>query len=471
MKYSIKEKNNFTNIINIALLLAFILVGFLSGANHEPWADEAQGWLIARDVPLSDIFRISSYEGTQPLWYIVIKLFQLFNLKYEYFFVISLTATALGAAILLFRIDISITSKILILFSFVTIYQCISVARSYSLVFPFLMMIAASYKDRTEKPLMFFAGVFLLSLTSSYGTIMAGSFLLICLAESIYAFRKKQKEKTKFTFEFIACCILIGLLTLLIIPDRKDLAFWPGRSTLTFSQRVVMCFLFNTPQKVLAAILAFALIAFFVYYMMQSKSLVNAFIITFPVAFYIRFFAGNNWHLTNLYFLVIAELIIFKPDFNKLKKSALYFIKTFIVLVMCTQVLLAGYNIYQDYKGEYSGSKKAAEFIDEYVENGNTIYDASNYYATALQPYFDENIYINHPTKDGYYFWSMSNGYFESNDLDEIATKYGTEPTIIVDHPINQNSFKGYEKHVFEGNMYYKNTAANDSEIIVWVKK
>ena len=71
MKYSIKEKNNFTNIINIALLLAFILVGFLSGANHEPWADEAQGWLIARDVPLSDIFRISSYEGTQPLWYIV----------------------------------------------------------------------------------------------------------------------------------------------------------------------------------------------------------------------------------------------------------------------------------------------------------------------------------------------------------------------------------------------------------------
>ena len=93
-----------------------------------------------------------------------------------------------------------------------------------------------------------------------------------------------------------------------------------------------------------------------------------------PVIIYIRVFAGNYWHYTNVYFLIITVLIIFKPDFSELNKGTAYFLKAFAVIVLCSQVALTAYAIQFDYKEDYSGSEKAAEFISKYVENGDNVF-------------------------------------------------------------------------------------------------
>jgi hypothetical protein len=31
--------------------------------HHEPWADEAQAWQLARTLPFAQMFRLLSYEG------------------------------------------------------------------------------------------------------------------------------------------------------------------------------------------------------------------------------------------------------------------------------------------------------------------------------------------------------------------------------------------------------------------------
>ncbi|MFC1598363.1 hypothetical protein ACFL2M_02415, partial [Patescibacteria group bacterium] len=46
------------------LLGVFVIFSIVLNLNHEPWRDEAQAWLIARDVPnLLELFRLAGYEG------------------------------------------------------------------------------------------------------------------------------------------------------------------------------------------------------------------------------------------------------------------------------------------------------------------------------------------------------------------------------------------------------------------------
>ena len=62
-------KNNWLThlvfLVYIALLSVIIL-------HHEPWADEAQAWILARDCsPINLIFKNLRYEGHPPLWYLI----------------------------------------------------------------------------------------------------------------------------------------------------------------------------------------------------------------------------------------------------------------------------------------------------------------------------------------------------------------------------------------------------------------
>ena len=54
-------------ILELLVLISFIVLTVIIGKRHEPWADEAQGWLIARDNNnLIDLLKAVKYEGTLP---------------------------------------------------------------------------------------------------------------------------------------------------------------------------------------------------------------------------------------------------------------------------------------------------------------------------------------------------------------------------------------------------------------------
>ncbi|MGC8917693.1 MAG: hypothetical protein ACP5NF_12030, partial [Thermoanaerobaculum sp.] len=49
-----------------------VLLGLLM-ARHEPWRDEIQAWLLARDSPhLLDLWRHTRYEGHPLLWHVLL---------------------------------------------------------------------------------------------------------------------------------------------------------------------------------------------------------------------------------------------------------------------------------------------------------------------------------------------------------------------------------------------------------------
>ena len=61
------------NAFPLALTALFLVRGAVAAAHHELWRDEAQAWLIARDVPLSRLFAELHYEGHPALWFLLLK--------------------------------------------------------------------------------------------------------------------------------------------------------------------------------------------------------------------------------------------------------------------------------------------------------------------------------------------------------------------------------------------------------------
>ena len=94
-------------ILNITILIIFIIIALFVGAHHEPWADEAQSWLIARDASVLEIlFEIERYEGTPPIWHLLLKFLIVLGYKYEYLYLISVFFSSLGVGLMLFKLDI-----------------------------------------------------------------------------------------------------------------------------------------------------------------------------------------------------------------------------------------------------------------------------------------------------------------------------------------------------------------------------
>ncbi len=69
---------------NILALSFFSVLLIIVISFHEPWFDEAQSWLIARDASFHDMLLvIPHYEGHPPLWWFILSIPSKLGLPYE----------------------------------------------------------------------------------------------------------------------------------------------------------------------------------------------------------------------------------------------------------------------------------------------------------------------------------------------------------------------------------------------------
>ena len=81
--------------------------------HHEPWRDEAQAWLIARDIPLFSLFNQMQYEGSPALWHIIIMPFAKLGFPYITINLVHFLIIYLAAAVFVYKSPFSKTTKIL----------------------------------------------------------------------------------------------------------------------------------------------------------------------------------------------------------------------------------------------------------------------------------------------------------------------------------------------------------------------
>jgi hypothetical protein len=158
---------------SLAVLAAFVGLGLAGVLHHEPWRDEIEIWLIARDsASLSALLRNMGTEGHPALWYLV--NFALTRVTHDPL-AMQLANLAIGAAaaLVFFRTaPFGLATRLLFVFGYYALFEFTVIARSYALELLLLFSYcahAARREGRIDLP-----GAALLALlanTNLFGTI------------------------------------------------------------------------------------------------------------------------------------------------------------------------------------------------------------------------------------------------------------------------------------------------------------
>src|SRR5665647_2555941 len=152
-------------------LITYAIITFLILLRHEPWRDEAQAWLISRDLSISDIIKQMKYEGHPALWSLILAPFAKLNLPYITINIVSWLLTCCAAWLLLAFAPFKRIIKICILSGSAFIYLYPIIARSYALIPLLIFAIAVIFPKQRERPVLY--GI-LIALLANTHVIMLG---------------------------------------------------------------------------------------------------------------------------------------------------------------------------------------------------------------------------------------------------------------------------------------------------------
>ena len=446
-------------IIYGIVFAAFVCMGVFAGLHHEPWADEAQSWLIARDNNnLIDLLKAVKYEGTLPTWHLINKAFQLAGLDYDHMFVIPLVFSAIGV-ILLFFTDAPLWSKIMLPFSFFVVYQNSVVARQYAMVFPAMMLIVIFYRKRFDVPVRYHLALFLLALTSSFGVVISCSFMLW---DFIIMLKKRFEGPAykKYLLPFFGTGIVILVMSYLSLPpDDCSTAL----NKYSLSKNATNALLFNIENTALRYIFLALMLALFVYYF--RRILIQSLVMTTPLIIFMAVVYQREWHMTYLFFLLVSLLMIFRDDFKKterpFEKPANVLANIMVVMLLAVQCAAGVYSVYYEHQHAYSPAKEIAEFLRPYAGEGAVI-DREGFNAIALSPYYNQPLYTNDTCGKAYFIWS----YNVPND--KLTKEY---PDVFVTFRYYEKFGQDYDVYKFDSHMIFKFGELETEPYIVYIKK
>ncbi len=168
------------------VLLAYTALVVYTTVHHEPWRDEAQAWLIARDLPLTGIISQMGYEGSPALWQLLLFPYAQFGAPYGSEAVIHVVLAVAGVGLLLVRGPFPLWFKGLLAFSALLSYEYAVVARNYNLTLLLLFAVASLYRSRMQRPVLHGLLVALLANTNVHSVAMAAGLALL------YAFEARR---------------------------------------------------------------------------------------------------------------------------------------------------------------------------------------------------------------------------------------------------------------------------------------
>ena len=180
-------------------------------AHHEPWSDEAQAWLLARDCSLRDLlFHRMHYEGTPALWHIVLWALTRLHLPFAAMSWAAGIFAVVGVFTLLRYAPLPRIFRVTIPFTFFFAYQYAAVARGYVLFPCLLFVLCVLYTAKRPRVLLFalVAGTF--GNLSTHALILAVCFSLLYAWE--LARRRRATGTPVFRARDTAAAALLGIL-------------------------------------------------------------------------------------------------------------------------------------------------------------------------------------------------------------------------------------------------------------------
>lgn len=450
----------FSEKTNYVLILVFIILSLLLIFNHEPWRDEAQAWLTARDNPnIPSIINQMGYEGTPALQHLI--LFPLAKLGLPYFSMAILNFLFMLTSLIIFIIyaPFSKFQKVFFAFGYYIFYEYNVIARSYAISILFLFLIAFIYKERFRKFTLYPLLIVLLGNTNVHSLVIA------IVLSSVYVFELKFQEEISIkrncmAFSIIFLGILVSIYQLwppsdllsfygrwnfdlnishfMVLPNVVIGAFMPIPELVInfWNTKLISYHLsFYTPKylSIFSLSLFLVTLSFFV----RKPKPMFIYLVSSIGLFGIFFFkyAGALRHHGLIFIVFITSLWIAKNYEDKLFVNSRLIHRLlnqkvltnlFIFLLSC-QVIASPVAFYYELKYDFSAAKRTAAFLKaEGLINKNTLIVTWRSYAeSAILPYllkpYSKFYYLEYNDFGSFLVWKEAFSTLRFMSIEEIV--------------------------------------------------
>ena len=403
------------------LLFAGLLV--LVGVHHEPWFDEAQAWLIARDnSPWTLVSQGVRYEGTPALWHGLLWLVQRLGLPYDGLWLVSSSLAFGGAWVVIYKSPFPLWMRMGLIFSYFFAYQYSVVARSYAIDLLLLPLLAWLFADRCERPLLYGALLGLLANTNAHSFMLSG-VLALDMAWSLRA-RLRALDARAWAAALVYGAFALAAMAQawppaninFIIPKRGDNPLWNTLSLVTeaFVERgdVFSLSAPTLPGRIVGVGVTLAILFPAACLWREGKYLALAFGLLGVLIVFSALKYGNYWHAGILFLTFIVCLWISWDHRSGMPSWARRWLTVALAALLAIQVWYAGAAGVRDILTPYSAAGATAQsLLDHRRAHPGERIAAAGFKAFAVAPWFDGNPFANyhggapHPA---YYLWRRS---------------------------------------------------------------
>lgn len=444
---SMKKCIKFENV----LFVIFIIITLIVTLKHEAWRDEAQSWLIAKNLSLFEMFNQLKYEGHPFLYYLIIMPFAKFGLPYKSINIISWIFGCLSTLIILYKLPLNKSLKVAIIFSAPMIYLYTAFGRSYSLLMFLICYLSLIYNHREKYPILY--GISLLMITNTH--ILCFGFVLALLSLDFYDLMRKRNDKRLLKSIIIA---VMGIIILLVqfIPSLNQLnSGVNGFANMSFFGRIKYFIIFPFHFGVILTnnyILGAIFIIFFFYFCLILISDNKIFYILVVSVLFFDFVHAFVYQLGFQHLPILIFILIFCYVCYCEKNNCFAKLKVCFLFVLLSTIPYSFMLVYNDCKYNWSNSLEMAKYIENNIASESKILCTNDARCTAIIPYLSSNykfFSFYNEKKFSFVTWSSDRNLDRSClDLTNLIQKYDYVIYVLeycdleVEELINNNKLK-----------------------------
>ena len=439
----------------LALLAYIALVAFLI-PRHEPWADEAQAWQMARSTGFLQLFRTAiHYELTPGLWQALLWPLAHLHMDYAALPWFSALIAVCGVAALVFASPLPLALRLLLPFTYFFAYQYSVIARNYVLFAPILFLLAVAWPRRLQRPIVPALLIGLLANVSAHGLVTAAGLMLVLLID---LYRGRREPAANHPASTAATAVVIALIAFALwcMVPPPDANWFVGASKAAARPLSTVRELLSNSHYPLQHVplflqLPFAAIQHFCVVLGYGVSQPNVGILAWLVLLWrwgrekrllyaipVLFLGGfctvtrfDTYHAGLLWVLLLFLWWITWPVDNPSDPRQLALI-ALVSFFIATQILWTARAAHYDAVHRYSPDSAAAPVLQHYLDAGRQVdfaipppspRDHGDFFSVGLEPYFASEPF--HDATARYWIWrpqqAMRDQYVRDTDSRSVV--------------------------------------------------
>lgn len=420
------------------LFSAYFVINLILLTCHEPWRDEAQVWLLARDVPVWKLPSQMAFEGNPCLWHLLVVPFAKLGIPYFVQNIMSYLVVMAAAFLLVYRSDFSYGVKALLLCSPFLMYYYAVIAGSYCLI-PFLLFLLADwFPTRKEKPVRYMIVTALLMQTHTIMFVTSLLIMLCYLAETV-ADRMAGRDAGNYVKR--ALCTLLPVVSGVLL--FCQLMNGDGERWL----RVRTADPYHTVRKMLEKygesveklcglfpVIGFAFLIIGILFLLvllirkgsaakYTVAVVTAGTVVYQLWFYAMVYGCSLQRFMTMGLVIIWGMWIMRAQGAGRGKyhpgEAVFCLFAVLVLLHTVSDMRA------DLDGPFSNGREAAKYIRQNLESDAVYVVDAQAECSSIYPYLAKGTFVYAPTGQSYTYVTMDEHWTDRMDFDDFLEWLG----------------------------------------------